>query len=139
MDTLQALVGNRLMGQVAAITEKRIANALYYDSAFAGVPEIRIPTRHSGVKQVYHTYVLRVADRDRLHAHLMERGIESKVHYPLPLHLQKAAADLGYQAGDFPVCEADCAYILTLPVHQYLGKAELDYVIETILTFYGKR
>ena len=137
LDTLQAVVANRLLDQVEAITAQRIANARRYDEAFAGLEEyIRIPPRRPNIRQVYHTYVIRVQDRDRLYSHLVSRGVEAKIHYPIPLHLQKAAEHLGYREGDFPVCEADCRTILTLPVHQHLQPAQIEFVIDCIRNFY---
>jgi dTDP-4-amino-4,6-dideoxygalactose transaminase len=58
------------------------------------------------------------------------------VHYPIPLHLQPASRELGYRRGDFPACEAEAAEIVTLPAHQHLGTAELDYVVEQVRRFY---
>ena len=137
LDTLQAVIANRLMGQVHLITDRRIANAKRYDEAFADLPEyIRIPPRRPNIKQVYHTYVVRVRERDRLYNYLNKNGIEAKIHYPIPLHLQKSAAYLGYKEGDFPVCEADCRTIITLPVHQHLTEEQIDYIIEKIRKFY---
>jgi len=138
MDTLQAVIANRLMGQVHFITDRRIANAKRYDEAFADLSEyIRIPPRRPNIRQVYHTYVVRVRDRDRLYKYLNENGIEAKIHYPTPLHLQKSAVYLGYKEGDFPVCEADCRTIITLPVHQHLTEEQIDYIIEKIRKFYS--
>lgn len=141
LDSLQAVIGNRLIREVEDITQKRIANARQYDEAFKDLKEyIAIPKRHSNVQQVYHTYVLRVKNRDGLLSHLIERGIRAKVHYPIPVHLQKAAAYLGYKEGDFPVCEEDCRRIISLPVHQHLTPEELEYVIDCVRTFYlGQR
>jgi dTDP-4-amino-4,6-dideoxygalactose transaminase len=140
LDTLQAVIANRLIGQVHSITERRIANAKRYDEAFAELSDyIQIPPRRPNVKHVYHTYVLRVRDRDRLYKYLNENGIEAKIHYPIPLHLQKAAAYLGYKEGDFPVCETDCRTIITLPVHQHLEPSQVDYVIDCIRRFYRGR
>jgi dTDP-4-amino-4,6-dideoxygalactose transaminase len=139
LDTLQAVVANRLMDQVHSITERRIANAKRYDEAFADLSDfVRIPRRRPNVKQVYHTYVIRVKDRDKLYKYLNEQGVEAKIHYPIPLHLQKAAAGLGYKEGDFPVCEEDCRTILTLPVHQHLTDAQISYVADRIRKFYKK-
>ncbi len=91
LDSLQAVIGNRLIREVEDITNKRIANARQYDEAFKDLREyITIPPRRSNVQQVYHTYVLRVKDRDGLLRHLIERGVRAKVHYPIPVHLQKA-------------------------------------------------
>jgi len=139
LDTLQAVIANRLIGEVHAITDQRIANAKRYDDAFADLPEyIRIPPRRPNVKQVFHTYVIRVKDRHRLYTYLNENGVEAKIHYPIPLHLQKAAAGLGYKEGDFPVAESDAKSIITLPVHQHLKAAERDYVIDKVREFYTK-
>lgn len=141
LDTLQAVIANRLIGEVHTITDQRIANAKRYDEAFADLPEyIRIPPRHPNVKQVFHTYVIRAKDRDRLYDYLNENRIQAKIHYPIPLHLQKAATSLGYRVGDFPVCEEDCRAIITLPVHQHLTPQQVAYVIEHVRKFYlGRR
>ena len=137
LDSLQAVVANRLLDQVHSITEKRIANAHRLDEAFADLGEyVFIPPRRPNVKQVFHTYVIRVADRDRLLQRLLESGIEAKVHYPIPLHLQKAADHLGYKPGDFPVCEEHCRTILTLPVHEHLSSNEIDHMITQVRRFY---
>ena len=137
LDSLQAVIANRLIDQVHSITEKRIANAQRFDEAFADLGEyITIPPRRPDVKQVFHTYVIRVKDRDALLAYLLKNGIRAKVHYPIPLHLQRAAAYLGYKPGDFPVCEEHCRTIITLPVHQHLTPEEIDYVIEHVRRFY---
>lgn len=137
LDSLQATIANRLLGQVPDITERRIENARRFDEAFADLGEyIVIPPRRDNVKQVYHTYVIRVADRDDLLDHLLGNSIRAKIHYPKPLHLQKAAAYLGYQSGDFPVCEEHCRTIISLPVHQHLTLDEMDYMIEHVRQFY---
>jgi dTDP-4-amino-4,6-dideoxygalactose transaminase len=137
LDSLQAVVANRLLDQLESITEKRIANASRFDKAFTELGEyITVPTRKPGVKQVFHTYVVRAVDRDKLLAYLLENGIEAKVHYPIPLHLQKAAEYLGYRPGDFPVCEDHCRTIISLPVHQHLSNEEIDYVIDRVYGFY---
>ena len=139
LDSLQATVGNRLIEQTEFITNTRIANAKRYDEAFADLGEfIQIPTRDANVKNVYHLYILRVERRDELLNYLHENGVEAKIHYPIPVHLQKAAAYLGYKEGDFPVAEADSKTTITLPAHQHLKDEEIDYTIETVRSFYRK-
>ena len=64
-------------------------------------------------------------------------GVEAKIHYPIPLHLQEAASDFGYKRGDFPITEAQAGSIITLPVHQHLTGEHVEYVIETIRAFYS--
>lgn len=137
LDTIQAIVGNYLIRQVDWITNKRIENAQKYDQAFSELSEyISLPPRKSNVKHVYHLYMFRAKDRDRLLNYLIENGIEAKIHYPIPIHLQNAAKHLGYKEKDFPVCEAQCKSIITLPVHQHLTDDQIYYVIETIKKFY---
>jgi len=140
LDTLQAVIGNRLIEQVEWITSQRIRNAERYDKAFTDMGEfIRIPKRRPGVKHVHHLYMIRGERRDELLAYLHGKGVEAKVHYPSPVHLQKAAQYLGYKEGDFPVCEEDSRTIITLPAHQHLTDDEVDYVIEQVRSFYLKQ
>lgn len=81
--------------------------------------------------------MIMVKNRAKLLSYLTENGIEAKIHYPIPLHLQRAAANLGYKKGDFPVTEFQCNSILSLPVHQHLTEDQTDYVIEKIKDFYS--
>jgi dTDP-4-amino-4,6-dideoxygalactose transaminase len=82
--------------------------------------------------------MIQAKDRDKLLAYLIENGIEAKIHYPIPLHLQKASEHLGYKDGDFPVCEAQCKSIITLLVHQHLTNQQISYIIDKIREFYTK-
>ncbi len=137
LDSLQAVIGNRLIGDLGWITNQRITNAERYDKAFADMGHfIRIPRRRPDVRHVYHLYILRVERRDELLAYLHGEGIEAKVHYPVPVHLQTAARHLGYKKGDFPVSEADSQSIITLPAHQHLNDDEIEYVIDRVRRFY---
>jgi aminotransferase EvaB len=138
LDSLHAVVANRLIKEAHFITDQRIKNAEYFDHAFRKLSgPITIPPRREGVKRVYHTYVIHAQRRDALLKYLMGKGISAKIHYPIPVHLQKAARYLGYKKGDFPVCEAHCRSIITLPVHQHLTKGQLDHIIECVYEFYG--
>jgi len=139
LDTVQAVVGNRLIGQTEEITSRRIANAKRYDDAFRDLGEfIQIPKRRPGVRHVYHLYILRVKRRDELLSCLNDNGIEAKVHYPIPVHLQEAARYLGYKEGDFPVSEDHARCAITLPVHQHLTPDEVEYTIEHVRRFYRR-
>ncbi len=139
LDTLQAIVATHMMNDLDDITNARIRNAKIYDEALLKFGDyITIPPRKSNVKQVFHTYVIQVKDRDRLYQHLLGNEIEAKIHYPIPIHLQKASKYLGYKKGDFPVCEAQTRSIITLPVHQHLTDQQLAYVIDSIGRFYKK-
>jgi len=137
LDALQAVVGNRLIGETASATETRIRNAHRYDEAFRDLSEsMTIPPRSTDERHSYHLYMLLVKDRDRLNAYLQQNGIESKIHYPIPLHLQPASQPLGYRNGDFPVAEQQAQALITLPVHSHLTEDELDYTIEQVWRFY---
>jgi aminotransferase EvaB len=137
LDTLQAVIGNRLIKEVEFITAQRIANAKRYDDVFSDMGDnVRVPVRRPGVKHVFHLYILRVKNRDGLLAYLQQNGIDARIHYPIPVHLQKAAQHLGYKKGDFPVSERDSEQIITLPAHQHLTESEMDYVIEKVRGFY---
>ena len=67
---------------------------------------------------------------------LITRGVEAKVHYPIPIHLQNPARDLGYKRGDFPVCERQADEIITLLAHQHITPKQIDYMLDTIRAFY---
>ncbi len=137
LDSLQAVVGKWILAQVHDITARRIANADHYDAGFAGLRQVRIPPRGDGVRHVFLLYILFVEDRDRLLRFCLERGIEAKVHYPIPLYHQDGLKHLGYKPGDFPVTDRHAGEMITFPVDQHLSREELDYVIATVRKFYG--
>ena len=137
LDSLHAVIANRLIKEAHFITNKRIQYADYFDRAFKKLSgNITIPPRRENVKRVYHTYVIHARRRDDLLKYLTGKGISAKIHYPIPVHLQKAATHLGYKKGDFPVCEEHCSNIITLPVHQHLTRAQVDYIIDCVYKFY---
>ena len=139
LHTLQAVIGTRLLEKLDWITQRRIELAVNYDKAFADLKDsISHPKREAGVKEVYHLYILRVKDRDSLLRHLHEQGVDAKIHYPIPVHLQEAAQYLGYKVGDFPVAEKTCKEIISLPLHQHLTDEEQAYTIESVRSFYKK-
>ena len=137
LDTIQATIANHVMKSLKSITEARRRNAQVYDSELKNLYDfITLPPRRDGVYQVYHTYVIQAKNRDKLAKHLNRHGVETKIHYPIPIHIQKPCRALGYKKGDFPVCEEDCRTIITLPVHQHLKPEDLSYVIDSVRRFY---
>jgi aminotransferase EvaB len=138
LDTIQAVVGNWLIPRTEEITRRRIANAEYYDQAFALLPQIRIPPRRSDMRVVYHLYVVFAEHRDSLLHHCVGSGIEAKVHYPIPLYQQEGLRFLGYPPGRFPVTDRHAQEIITFPCDQHLSRAERDYVIESVRAFYAR-
>lgn len=136
LDTLQAVVGNWLIGDTEKITAARIANGQYYDSHFADVPQIRIPPRRANVKRVFHLYIVFAEDRDGLLRYCLEKGIDAKVHYPIPLYQQDGLKHLGYAPGSFPVTDRHTGEIITFPVDQHLTRDQLDEVIGVVRAYY---
>ncbi|MBF0238896.1 MAG: DegT/DnrJ/EryC1/StrS family aminotransferase [SAR324 cluster bacterium] len=139
LDTLQAVVGNWLLPHAKTIAQKRIDNAKYYDQHLGKLSQIRIPPRPADFKIVYHLYIVFAEQRDELLKYCVEKGIEAKVHYPVPIYRQPALAHLGYKEGDFPVSDGHTKNIITFPCDQHLSKNEMDYVLQTVKDFYAKR
>ena len=137
LDTIQAVIARHMLCKIAHITESRIANAAYFDAQLAGVAGIKLPERRADIREVFHLYSVLCEDRDSLQRFLLGRGIDAKVHYPTPMHLQPAAAFLGHQVGDFPTTEKICGQTLSLPVHEFISKEQQDHVIASIKDFYG--
>ena len=136
LHTIQAVVALRLMTDVRKISDARIKNASLYDSLLRNVDGVTVPPRPASKRQVYHTYVIQVEKREDLIKFLAENGVETKVHYPVPIHLQKPYLELGYRKGDFPKCEAQAERILSLPIHQYLTEEQIHYTANLIRKFY---
>ena len=137
LDALQAVVGNWLIGSTHQITDQRIENAEYFDRALGQIKQIRIPPRVSGMNKVYHIYIVFAEDRDGLYKHCQSRGIECKIHYPVPLYLQDGLKIYGHKAGDFPVTDRHTREIISFPCDQHLSRDEQDYVIATVAEYYG--
>ncbi len=137
LHTIQAVVGLRLMPEVRKVSEKRIENAILYRRLLTGIDSVKLPLGFSNVRQVYHTYIIQAERREELQRFLEKNGVETKVHYPVPIHLQKPYIELGYKKGDFPVCEAQAERILSLPIHQYLTKEQIRYTANLIRKFYS--
>ena len=96
---------------------------------------IALPHEPGWSKAVYHLYVIRIQDRAELQARLASVGIGTGIHYPIPLHLQKAYDSLNYRSGDFPVCEKIAAEILSLPMFPTLTAEQQARVVDAILPF----
>ena len=100
-----------------------------YHELFSDMSGIVVPQEATWTKGVYHLYVVRVAERQALQAHLAAVGVGTGIHYPIPLHLQKAYQNLGYKAGDFPVAERVASEILSLPMFPHLSHGQQDEVV----------
>jgi dTDP-4-amino-4,6-dideoxygalactose transaminase len=136
LDSMQAAILSVKIELVEGWVEKRRRNAHYYNECLAGV--VGLPQEAADEKSAYHTYVIQADRRDELQAFLARNGISTKVHYPIPIHLQKAAAGLGYQRGDFPMTERLAGRILSLPIYPELTREDLDHVVTAIQEFYQR-
>ena len=116
LDTLQAVVLSAKLRHLASWNAARRAAAQRYDLLLAGIEEIVLPQTLDGNEHVWHLYVIRVPDRDRVLKELHAAGIGAGIHYPVPVHRTAAFAGLGYPEGSFPVTEQAAQEILSLPL-----------------------
>jgi dTDP-4-amino-4,6-dideoxygalactose transaminase len=136
LDTLQAVVGNWLIPQTEDIALKRIKNAAKYDAGLRVIPGVEIPPRPADYKIVYHLYMVFAEKRDELLAYCQTRGIEAKVHYPVPIYRQEALKVFG-PVGDFPVTDRHAQSVISFPCDQHLTDEEINFVISTVADFYA--
>jgi len=133
MDGIQGAVLRVKLRHLEAWTEARRARAAEYRQAFAG-SDIVTPVERPGCRHVYHVYAVRLRNRDATRAQLQARGIQTGVHYPIPIHLQPAYTDLGYGPGDFPVAEQVAREVLSLPMFPEMTSTQVAEVAEAVLT-----
>jgi len=121
LDAIQAGILTAKLQRLAEWNQKRRSIARRYGELLRSqVERMILPYESSLQRAVFHLYVVRVKNRDRLQAHLARANITTQVHYPIPLHLQAAYATLGHKIGDFPVTEKAAAEILSLPMYPQL-------------------
>ena len=137
MDALQAAILAQRLPHLASVIARRRENAQRYLARLDPAQVFFAPERDIEF-HTFHTFVVEVERRDGLQSYLADRGIGTAVHYPVPIHLQPAARDLGYARGDFPVAERQAARILSLPIHQSLSAADIDYVVASIDGYYRR-
>jgi len=137
MDVLQAAILNYRLTELETIINLRRKNANFYMN-YLKRDFVFFPEEKSWERNTYHTFVIQVDQRDELRCALADSGIETAVHYPVPIHLQPAAKKFGYRIGDFPTTEKQSNRIITLPIHQYLTESDLERVTSTINNFYIK-
>ena len=138
MDTVQAAILRYRLKRLPEITERRRRNAALY-TRLLDMGAVFVPPVIAAEYHTYHTYVIQSERRDELQRSLSERGVGSAIHYPVPIHLQPAARELGYRAGQFPVVEQQAQRILTLPVNQSLSEDDVRYVASCVNLFFDKR
>ena len=138
LDTIQAVIARYLINnKLQNITDTRIKNAHFLDKMLEDIPQINHPKRSSELKEVFHLYVFKVENRDGLYQYLRENGIDAKIHYPVPMHLQPAAKAFGYKIGDFPVAELTADQTISLPVHEFISFQQIEKMSTIIHKYYS--
>jgi len=136
LDTFQAVVGNWLLPSARSISNQRIKNANYLDRKLSKINEIIIPPRPKNFRIVYHLYIVFSEKRDELYKYCLKKGIEAKIHYPVPIYRQEAYKYLKHKKGDFKVSDEHAKKIISFPCDQHLSKKQLKYIAETVKSFY---
>jgi len=132
MDSFQAAVLAIKLKWLDSWNADRVERARRYTELLTG-SIFALPTLFPDSECVWHCYVIECSERDRVRSHLQAAGIETGVHYPLPVHLQKAYAHLGYQRGDLPITETLCQRCLSLPIYPELSDAKICNVVSVLL------
>ena len=134
LDAIQAGILQAKLKHLPRWNQERRKIAHRYDNLFQSQTDrVILPYEPPRTKAVYHLYVIRVNNRDQLQAHLAQANITTQVHYPTPLHLQKAYASLAYNEGDFPVTEKAAAGILSLPMYPQLEHCQQKRIVEEVI------
>jgi len=138
LQPLQAIVASHVLDTVPEIVRIRTRNARLLDEGLQEIrPWVVTPSRPAGFQETYGLYMVLAKKRDALLRHLQKHGVEAKVHYPVPLHLQKAARVYGYRRGDCPKAEQQARELVSLPMHQYVKPRQIKYMIQCIRSFYS--
>src|SRR5271165_4895204 len=132
LDAIQAGILRLKLGYLPVWNSQRRENAETYCELLSSVDNLILPFEPCWTKAVYHLYVIRTQDRQELQNHLKAAGIGTGIHYPIPLHLQKAYHTLGYKEGDFPASEKTAAEILSLPMYPGLGGDQQSRIAERV-------
>jgi len=135
LDAIQAGVLRIKLKRLAEWNRSRHVNAQIYDQLLADLPGVETTREADSTTSAYHLYVIRVDDRDGLQQFLSEKGVATGLHYPMPLHLQKAYAHMGHKKGDFPATEKVADRLLSLPMFPELTRDQIEYVVEGIKEF----
>jgi dTDP-4-amino-4,6-dideoxygalactose transaminase len=132
MEGFQGAILRVKLRHLEAWTEARRAHGKLYDQLLSGNTTVRAPEAMSWARHVYHVYAVRSGQRDQLQTKLQAQGVQTGIHYPIPVHLQPAYANLGYKIGDFPQAEQAANEVLSLPMFAELTDAQIGAVVAAI-------
>ena len=131
MEAIQGAVLGVKLKHLEEWNATRREHASRFDAAIDG-PHVQAPVREPWARHVYYVYAVRAPHRGAVAAELAARGIETRVHYPMPIHLIEALADLGYRAGDFPHAERAASEVLSIPVHPELTAGDVAEIAKAL-------
>ncbi len=137
LDAIQTGILRVKLRHLSECNNQRRQHAATYNELLCGIEPVILPWEPSWVKSVYHLYVVRVPQRGELQAYLDKQGVATGLHYPVPLHLQKAYHSRGFKEGDFPVTEKVSAEIISLPMFPQLTEKQIFYIANSIKDFYA--
>jgi dTDP-4-amino-4,6-dideoxygalactose transaminase len=132
MDGIQGAILRVKLNYLERWTEARRANADTYTRLLAGT-NVSTPVGVPDVRHVYHIYAVRSAFRDELSQSLLQAGVQTGLHYPIPVHLQQAYLDPRYRRGDFPHSERAASEVLSLPMYPELTHSQIEFICERIV------
>jgi len=138
LDTIQAVVARHMLRKLPSINEARIKNSHFLDSKLSLIDNISIPERHSNITEVFHLYSFRAERRKDLIKELINKGIDAKVHYPVPLHQQPAGKGFVLDDIDLINSEKLAATSISLPVHEFVTPEQLEEMLGIIKNFYAE-
>lgn len=139
MDGIQGAVLQIKLKRLDAGNEARRRLAEKYRTLLAEVASVVLPVERPGSRHAYHLFVVRVPDRDAILRELAERGVHCGIHYPVPVHLQKAYRDRGWRQGLFPVSEQCAAEVLSLPMYPELAETQVAHVAQALKDCLSRR
>jgi len=138
LDTVQAAVLNVKLRNLRNWNETRAKHAHRYRQLLEGVGDIRFQQQATFSTHIYHLFIIETDRRNEMQKHLSAAGIHTNIHYPIPIHLQKAYKDLGHKEGDFPHAERAAKRMLSLPMFSELTNAQINRVADSIKEFFDK-
>ena len=136
LDTLQAAILQIKLARIDESIQKRARHSAHYRNALKDISAIKLPVIYENNSPVDYVFCLQAENRNGLENYLKNNGIGTSIYYPAPLHLQKCFSFLNYKKGDFPVAEKLCQTVLALPMFPELTEGEIDYICDTVKTFY---
>ena len=136
LDTIQAAVLNIKLKYLRTWNEARAKHARRYYQLLAGIDGVQCPEHQDSSTHIYHLFIIETDCRDELQKHLTNAGIQTHIHYPVPIHLQKAYVNLGYKEGAFPHTERSAKRMLSLPMFPELSDTQIKYIVGSIKEFF---